>query len=80
MNAIIKLDLSYPNHLFNTKEEWDYHVQNLGRYTETWDCPERFPCVAIKTYLEYKYSDGEKDYQHYYFFYDFTLEEDNGVD
>lgn len=78
MNAIIKLELSYPNRLFNTKEEWDYYVQNLGRYTQTWDCPKKFPCVAIQTYLEDN-DRGGKDYQHHYFFYDFILENEEGV-
>ena len=64
MNAIIKLDQDY--HLFNTKEEWDSYVQSLGRYIKTWDCPEKFPCVAIKTYLEDN-DRGGKDYDKYEF-------------
>ena len=71
MNAIIKLDLSHPNHLFNTKEEWDSYVQSFGRFTQVWDYPEKFPCVAIETYHEH--NDNGADFQHHYFFYDFTL-------
>ena len=77
MNAIIKLDLSYPNHLFNTKEEWDSYVFELGRFTQTWDSPEKFPCVAIETYHEN--NDNGANYQHHYFFYDFILENEEGA-
>jgi hypothetical protein len=73
MNAIIKLDLSYPNHLFNTKEEWDSYRLSFEKYhQQVWDNPDKFPCIAIATH--YEHNDNGRDYQHHYFFYDFTLE------
>ena len=73
MKAIIKLDLSYPNRLFKTKEEWDSYKDGFKEYHEAVsDDPERFPCVSIATY--YEYGDRFLNRQHHYFFYDFTLE------
>jgi hypothetical protein len=75
MNAIVKLDLSsYPNYLFNTEEEWDSYKYLLNdRFTHVFSDPKKFPCLAIKTYYEFN-NVGSWDYQHHYFFYDFTLE------
>lgn len=71
MNAIVKLDLSYPNYLFNTREEWEVY-KNSKYHSQVWCDPEQFPCVAIKTH--YQHNDYGADWQHHCFFYDFTLE------
>lgn len=74
MKAIIKLDLSYPNRLFNTKEEWDSYKGSLLKqdHLTVSDDPNRFPCVSIATH--YEYSDSFLTLRHHYFFYVFTLE------
>ena len=74
MKAIIKLDLDLSdNSLFKTKEEWDSYKDGFKKYhQQVWNDPEKFPCVAIETH--YEHNDNGADWQHHYFFYDFTLE------
>ena len=76
MNAIIKLNVGYPNTLFNTKAEWDSYSEDHKKYhQEVWNSPEKFPCIAIATNIES--NDSGRDYQHHYFIYDFTLQEED---
>jgi hypothetical protein len=78
MNAIIKLNLSYPNRLFRTSEEWASYNNDLVKYhQQVWNNPDKFPCIAIETH--YEHNDNGRDYQHHYFFYDFILENEEGV-
>jgi hypothetical protein len=74
MNALIKIDLhDYWNRLFNTKEEWDSYSESLAKYhQQVYNNPEKFPCIAIETH--YQDNPNGKDFQHHYFLYDFTLE------
>lgn len=75
MKAIIRLDLDpYYNHLFKTKEEWDSYKEGVYKYyQQVWNDPEQFPCVAIETHTEY--NENGPGWLHYYFFYDFTLDD-----
>jgi hypothetical protein len=75
MNAIIKLNVGYPNTLFHTKAEWDSYSEGHKKYhRKVWGSPEKFPCIAVATNVESNDIWSGRYYQHHYFIYDFTLE------